>query len=343
MRLKLTRGEAGALAVALVSARLVMTLVIDGGDLGNSSWMCVIGGFILNLPLAMATDMRRLSSDNDGAVWRGAWAIIALVCVYNAAASLQLLINIIAYSERARASAELTTIIILLVCLYAITKNGHGIGNSTKLWMLIFSLLFAISIVVQFPLLNTGWLTPIFGAGFGKLAEGTIAAAGCQSVAIIIHMAVSGENDTNHPSLKSLSIASALGLAIVLIRDMMSPVFVYETATRAREIDILISNGRQSLGLQFPLLVSTFSAFIINTAGYMFLGAYGIQRLLKKPGGFLCGAITAAIIFAICALSLAASEQLLIIRRYEFIITAIPVLILMICALREYRKRSAQA
>ena len=331
MQIAYSQREAHSLSMVLAASRVLTAVAIDGGNYGNSGWICVIAGFILNLPLAIAVDRRPPSArGGTGILPRIGGGILALISIFEAATVMRIIVNSISYSEMLTIPVTWITVATLLGCFYAICKNGSGICNAARIWIYIFLLIFAVVIIAQLKLMKPRWLTPVFGPGMGALAEGTVAVAGYQAAVPMIHSLSVRENKKRVSCVASLGIASLAALMLCLFRGMMAPVLTNIGLTRYLQFDTLITNGRESLSLQLPLLVALHAGFIVSLAGYSLVAAGSIQRITPKLDGRVCGAIALGLVFLLCMINAAESDGAIIAAKWEFVSTSAALLLLLI-------------
>lgn len=320
MKLSITEREAHPLAVSLIAARCFMTLTIDGAAYHNSGWVCMLGGYLLALPLAVAIDMSRFDFLRaTGFVWKAICAVFAAVMAYEAAAVSRLLINSLSYSNLETVSPVTMTLVMLLIAMYAVIKNGRGVGNAAKLWIIAFVVTFAIIIVMNLRYMRPRWLTPVLGPGTGKLIEGSISAAGNISCGALLHLFIKYADPRGRRScVRSVTIGCAAGLALCLYWSMMSPMQSDGRLDRLTRLELLLSNGRTDLGVQLPMTFSWFMAYIVALAGYSYISTAFCQEIAPRINGKYIAPFTALVAFIIATAGLAESSGATLVASWEY-------------------------
>lgn len=310
MKLSITGREAHPLAISLIAARCFMTLTIDGTEYQNSGWVCMLGGYLLTLPLAVAIDMGRISLLRvTGAVWKAICAVFAAVVCYEAAVISRLLVNSVSYSNLDTLSPFVLTLVMLLIAMYAVIKNGRGAGNAAKLWLIAFAVIFAIIIIMNFRYMRPRWIMPILGPGTGKLIDGSISAAGNISSGALLHLFAECDGPRGRRScVRSVTVGCAAGLALCIYWGVMAPVQSGGRMDRLARLELMLSNGRTDLGVQLPMTFSWFMAYIVALTGYVYIAAACCQEIAPRVNGKYIAAFTALAALIIANVGLAESS-----------------------------------
>ena len=320
MKLSITGREAHTLAISLIAARSFMTLTIDGTAYRNSGWVCMLGGYLLALPLAVAIDMRRrdfLSA--AGFVWKAICAVFASVMAYEAAVISRILVNSVSYSNLETLSPLTMTLVMLLIAMYAVIKNGRGLGNAAKLWIIAFVVIFAVIIIMNLRYMRPRWLLPVLGPGADKLIDGSISAAGNISCGALLHLFALDTGPRGRRScVRSVTIGCAAGLALCLYWGMMVPVQIDGRMDRLSRLETLLSNGRTDLGVQLPVTFLWFMAYIVSLAGYGYIAAVCCQEIATRVNGKYIAAFTALAAFIIANAGLAESSGAEFVAGWEY-------------------------
>lgn len=315
----------------LIVSRVVAATVIDGGGYGNSGWLCIVAAVLLDLPLAIIVDRRRAGRTGDaGIAARAGCLALACVAVFEIAAVMRLTINSISYSEMQNMNVNLIMFITLAGCYYAIGKNGAGVCNAARVLTYIFFMVFAVIFLAQIKRLEPMWLMPLFGPGVRPIINGTIAMAGYLAAAPMIHSLAQRGESRKTSCVASLIVSALIAAVLCALRGMMAPALANTQLTRFLQLDILISNGRQPLSLQLPVLVALHAGFIVSIAGYALAAAGNIQRCFGGLGGRACAAAALIAAAALCMAGLAESDGALLAADWKFAITAAALMTIII-------------
>lgn len=310
MKLGITEREAHPMIISLIAARSFMTLAIDGAEYQNSGWACMVGGYLLALPLAIFVDLSGADIlRGTGGIWKAICAVFAAAAAYEAAAVSRLMVNSVSYSDLETVSPAAVTLAMLLVAAYAAIKNGRGVGNAARLWLIAFAAIFAIIIIMNVRYMRPRWLTPVLGPGIGKLTDGSVSVAGNISCGALLQLLSSRASPHGRRScVRSVTIGCATGLALCLYWGMMSPVRTGGRIDRLTRLEMLLSNGRTDLGAQLPMTFAWFTAYIVALAGYVYMAAAFCQEIAPRANGKHIAVFTALIAFVIAGAGLAESD-----------------------------------
>lgn len=320
MMLSITQREAHSLAISLIAARCFMTLTVDGTAYQNSGWACMLGGYLLALPLAFAVDMCKPGFRHaTGFIWKAICAIFAAIMCYEAAVISRMLVNSVSYSNLETIPPLALTLVMLLIAMYAVIKNGRGLGNAAKLWIIAFMVMFAIIIIMNLKYMRPRWLMPVLGPGIGTLMRGSISAAGSISCGALLHLLAEGtDTHKRRDCVRSITVGCAAGAALCLYWGVMAPVQSGGRLDRLTRLELLLSNGRTDLGVQLPMTFSWFMAYIVALAGYCYIAAAFCQEIMPRANGKYIAAFTALAIFVLANAGLAESSGATFVAGWEY-------------------------
>lgn len=311
MKFRITDGAAAPLILLAVSVRIVAGVAIDLPDLYCAGWLSSLLGGLLVLPMAFCVAALR-SGDHDAPLTRlteGQGALpfraLALLLALSAAFDGATVARGIAHSAGyiALGSTSLQTLLIpqLLLCLYCLRENGEAIGSAARLWCRVLPFLLLIVVLLEVKKYQIAWLTPVLGSGVGSVLDGAVRIAGWLSM--MLGILLISEKDPSHPRrnlhpILLTLLCSALAAGLILLRNLMTPPLVYgDLTSRYFQFDVLLSNGRAPLTLQFPMimlwLISLFMLLLFDSFTCVAL----LQRAIPKLGkwsGILIGLLLIA-------------------------------------------------
>lgn len=324
LKLGISRAAANTLGITLAATRVFMMVAVDGAYLGNSGWLCALIGFVLALPAYFACDiMLKRGAEAQTPQWRVGGALFMLIAIYETAALIRMITNTTSYSELSTVSAVGLSVVMLIIVLYVIMKNGDGVGNAARLWLFAAPALLLIVVIAQLPIMEINWLAPIFGPGYKYIALGGVRAAGYLAFPAALH-AISGEKTAKRvPGIKTLLTSTAIAVALLAAHGALAPPMMNPSADRTYMLDLLLANGRVPISLQFPLLMLWYLSLLLALGGYAFAAAATLQRAIPALGGRLCALITLAGSGAIVFTGIAEARFAQFVADWEFVALAL--------------------
>lgn len=313
MTLSITSRAAKPLVSVMIALRLFMLLTIDGPAYHNSGWLCAVGGLILALPALLIID-----GCTGSAALRGRPALIlpAAGLIYEASVITRLVINSVSYSDLQGVPPVVVTIVTLAAVLYAVMKNGRGIGNAAKLAGMASAALLLLIIIANVRAMRPIWLMPVLSPGFKSIIDGSISTAGSILGASLVFLTV----DTDEHScqcIKAVMIGSFIALVLCLCWSMMAPA---QTAgyDRLTAIARLLANGRSFLAIQLPVSFVFFLGLIAALAGYAMSAAILVQNAFSSLSGRLCGAVSVAAVFISASIGISERDISIAVSQWHY-------------------------
>ena len=319
-KITISRRSATHLIAAMIAGGTFMRLVIDG-DYLNSAWICLLGGSAISLPAVVVID--KYSYDTHHIIWRLCCITAAAYMLFQTAAVSRLLVNSVSYSNYITFSPLLLSIIMMLACLYIILKRKDGIGNAVKVCAILFMILLVIVLVSNMKYMNIRWLTPYVSVDAGRIAEGCVATAGYILSVAILYIPAENTGIYRHGCLKAVTIGVAIALVLCLYTAVLSPMQFKIEMNRLRSIELLLSNGRTSLGVQLPITLIWFIGYIVTLASYIFAGAVFVQQICRDLSPEIVAVLCSAIVFIIANTGLAESRQVIFVSRIAIAYTMV--------------------
>ncbi len=331
-KLAISGKTASRLSASIIASTTFTTLVIDGAEYMNSSWLCLILGFIISVPIILlCIKIKHACIETN----RTACILFSILFAYKAAAVTRILVNSVSYSNLENVPPLLLSALMLIVCLYIILKNDSGIGNAIKTLCVPGLLLAAIIVISNLGYMNYRWLTPIISINTSELITGSIAAAGNISAAVLIHIV----SNRNQLQARTVFIGTftgfALGLLLCVYSEIMTPMQNQETINRLRSIEMILANGRTSLGVQLPITLLWFGGYITAMASCSFCSAIYIQKAFVSLNNNIAGCISVLVSFLFSNFALAESG---ILSKVSLCSYPVIVIILIILVIRGRRK-----
>lgn len=277
--------EARPLSTAMVAARAFIGVSVVTLEYFNTGWICILGGFVLALPLALVIDVPGKGRFVAGTRCRKlAWALVFALTIYECAALTRLILKSTLYCGLDQLQPLGTTLVTLAFCGLMAVKNGRGLGNGARIWGIVFLVLFSLVVLSQVGNFQFYWLFPILGPGVRPLARGCLETAGVLAGAMTPLLFREDETGGKHCALRSLSAGCAVATALCLYEALMSPSLAMGSASQLSVLDALLANGRASLALMLPMVVLWFTGVFTTLTGYGFTGAAALQGMTELDG-----------------------------------------------------------
>lgn len=277
--------EARPLSTAMVAARAFIGVSVVTLEYFNTGWICILGGFVLALPLALMIDLPGKGRFVAGTRLRKlAWALVFALAIYECTALTRLILKSTLYCGLDQLQPLGTTLVTLAFCGLMAVKNGRGLGNGARIWGIVFLVLFSLVVLSQVGNFQFYWLFPILGPGVRPLARGCLETAGVLAGAMTPLLFREDETGGKHCALRSLSAGCAVATALCLYEALMSPSLAMGSASQLSVLDALLANGRASLALMLPMVVLWFTGVFTTLTGYGFTGAAALQGMTGLDG-----------------------------------------------------------
>ena len=288
MRLRIAREPACA-AVFIAAAARVFTGVTISLSIHNGAWLAVLLGGLLALPgLLGLWSAPSVHAFNAGPVRIPAQAFFLLVTLLDCVHLLRCLTDSASYL----ALDQLPPVTLLLplgaAILWCVFRNGDAIGYSAEVWLRILPLFLLIVLVLQFRSLRPAWLFPLTEGGFKALFSAGLRVSAWQLIPAAGYLLTeaSEESDDRLSPLRTGITATAAAASLVVLWQMMVPRLLCPYAeTRIGRLDVLLTNGRAPLYMQFPLILVWFVGLLQTLCFEAFTAAALLQRLLPGLNG----------------------------------------------------------
>ena len=285
MILSIRSGEVRPLSTAMLAARAFIGVSVVTLEYSNSGWICILGGFLLALPLALIIDGPGRGRSVAGLPLRRlAWVLVFALAAYECAALTRLILKSTLYCGLDRLQPLGTALVTLGACGLMTVKNGRGVGNGAHIWCIVFLVLFSLVVISQVGNFQFYWLFPILGPGVRSLSRGCLETAGAMAGAMTPLLFREDEDSGSHCALRSLSAGSAVAAALCIYEALMSPSLAMGSASQLSVLDALLANGRASLALMLPMILMWFTGVFVTLNGYGFVGASALQGMTGLDG-----------------------------------------------------------
>lgn len=332
MKYEFSRQSASAGVCAAIATRLFWGTMLDPSVPMEGTWLSVLLGCAVALPLTLLA-MRFRSS-------KCLSTVLLLILLPDAAATMECT----AFSESYLAYSHIAVVILLLPLLVASLRctalGGNALGSSARIWMYVLAFLLAVVIVCQFPRFRPGWLFPLLGSGAGPLLKLSLRSAWWIAMLGSAAVLLCQESPRGSRVGACMAIASASAAALIALRLMMTPAQALTRMDRTMLLDSLLTNGRAPLTLQLPMVLIWFIGMLHLFCFESFLCAALLKRCVKRLPDALCNMLTAACIFAMAALRLYDSPLL-----SQIMNMTLPLLLILtvIVAMANHRKDGSAA
>lgn len=328
---------AGYIAVIMIAVSTFTALTIDGHPYMNSGWLCTAIGCLMTLPLAVAADRYSfaLKPGRDPAIaMRLASVPAALYMAYESAVISRLLVNTVSYSNVQMIPVPLLSLIMYSACAYITLKNGAGIGNASKIWLMCIGVLFITVLIACRGDMRFGWMAPLIGPGAAKIAAGSTVAAGHMTAGLLI-VTQAGDRK-GHICTRALLAGSAAACILCIYWSVMMPAQLSNHMNRLTGIEQLLSNGRTSLAVLLPISMIWLMVQTASMCGYSFSSALFIQTAVGRPNKYIAASSAAILSFLFANLGLAESDSARAVSSYTY--AGILLAVLVVCILDAGRR-----
>ena len=262
-----------------------------------AGWFSALLGGVLALPMAFA--VQRLRDDcgeapleTNAPLPRAVSAMFAILSALDGAAVMRGAAHTAGYLSLRTTSLTLLLVPQLLLCLWALKENGAAIGSAARIWWWILPWLLLIVVLLEGSHYRFAWLTPLLGSGVSDILDGAVRAAGWMSLMLPIALCSRREAEHPHRALRPVRLTcfiAAVSAGLILLRNLMTPPLVNgDLTSRYAQFDLLLSNGRAPLTLQFPMIVLWLVSLLMLLLFDVLSTALTLQRALPKVNGQVC-------------------------------------------------------
>ena len=297
MKLQITDGAAAPLIALAVSMRIVFGVVIDMPRLYCAGWLSALLGGALALPMAFAVQRLRDACgeaplETNAPLPRAVSAIFAILSALDGAAVMRCAAHTAGYLSLRTTSLTLLLVPQLLLCLWALKENGAAVGSAARVWWWILPWLLLIVILLEGSRYRFAWLTPLLGSGASDILDGAVRTAGWMS--LMLPIALCSRREAEHPrrALRPVRLTcfiAVVSAGLILLRNLMTPPLVSgDLTSRYAQFDLLLSNGRAPLTLQFPMIVLWLVSLLMLLLFDVLSVALTLQRALPGLNGKVC-------------------------------------------------------
>lgn len=319
MKLKISDGSAAPLAFAALTARVTLGVLL-GGRIACAGWLAALLGGVFALPLAIAAARLRAACERSpiedalenhaSPLARLPVLLLAATAAVDSSFVLASASHTAEYLSQGTPPSSLLFGSQLLLCLWSVCKGGDAMGSAARLWRRLMVVLLLLVVVLECKSYRPAWLMPIFGSGADALLSESIRVAGWLSLSVGLFLL--SEKEPAHPerSLRPVALfvaAALLSSALIAAQGMMTPPLLFgDLATQYLHYDTLLTNGRASLALQFPLVLICFTGLFLLMLYDAFLSAAMLQSAFPKLSGGLCAALSVVVSAVLTRLNLSA-------------------------------------
>lgn len=327
MKLQITDGAAAPLIALAVAMRIVFGVVIDMPKLHCAGWLSALLGGVLALPMAFAAQRLRDSCEEpplerDAPFPRAASAAFALLSALDGAAVMRGAAHTAGYLSLRTTSLAALLIPQLLLCLWALKENGAAVGSAARIWWWILPWLLLIVLLLERNHYRFAWLTPLLGSGVSDILDGAVRAAGWMS--LMLPLTLCSRRETGHPrrALRPVRLTcfiAAVSAGLILLRNLMTPPLVRgDLTSRFAQFDLLLSNGRAPLTLQFPMIVLWLVSLLVLLLFDALSVALTLQHALPKLSGRVCAFAAPMICTALALLGVGTRADAMALARWLY-------------------------
>lgn len=297
MKLQITDGAAAPLIALAVSMRIVFGVVIDMPRLYCAGWLSALLGGALALPMVFAVQRLRdvcgeAPLETNAPLPRAVSAIFAILSALDGAAVMRGAAHTAGYLSLRTTSLTLLLLPQTLLCVWTLKENGTAIGSAARIWWRILPWLLLIVVLPEWNRYRFAWLTPLLGSGVSDILDGAVRAAGWMS--LMLPIALCSRREAEHPRralrpVRLTCFVAAVSAGLILLRNLMTPPLVHgDLTSRYAQFDLLLSNGRTPLTLQFPLIVLWLVSLLMLLLFDVLSVALTLQRALPGLSGRFC-------------------------------------------------------
>ena len=314
----MTRIPGRSAAAPLITVSLIMRmfwgLTISHSYALNAIWLCPLLGIVLFLPFKFAVD--QISALDNGSPWENlrkrvppsllklSAILFGVLLLQDAAITARLAAdstNIIALNE---VTAQILVLPMGVVAFLVVWFGAEATGNSSRLWLRIFTLLSTLIFFVQIRSCNLGWLTPILGAGVGSILQGGIYCGSCMVLLSLVWL-VAEPDRFRHGLLYPVAWATFICTGLLLIQQMLAPALPLPTFNRAERIELILGNGRLSLSPQIILDILWYGNLLHLMSAEATTASLLIQKIFPKLPVWVLGLICACSLTIVAVMNFA--------------------------------------
>ena len=325
MNLRISSKPAAFAASSAMTARAFCDMAMNAGVSGGAACLSVILGAAMAVPVLLAF----LAVARGGALpaRKGLEAALLGLGLTGTARTMSVIVRSAGYLALDRASPVVLTLPAALAMLWAVTRNGDGIGYSAMLWVRIFPVFAVIIAAMQFPYYRPQWLRPMLGCGWGAIIANAIGTAGgfCSIGGIWLVMAPSegGGKPVKGILVACAAAAGTAALLLFLRLMMMPPVRPGSGFTWQMRLDSLLTNGRAPLYLQMPMIAAWYAGLLHLLACAGFTAAALAQRLIPALDGRACAAAAALCASVLCASGFSEGRLTEWLYQWQYVVLAV--------------------
>ena len=288
-----TPGRSAALPLigAAMTMRMYWGLSLDFHYALNAIWLCPVLGLIIYLPFAFAlrqaaglgnsSPWENLSRRAPGGVMNAAAAGFALLLIYDAAATVQLMAlssNVLALND---VSPMLLILPLALVILCVVKLGMDALGNSARLWLRVLPVFVIVILIVQSKSYRFGWLTPVLGGGMPGIVSGGVYCAGCMALLTLAWLLALPDRRAGG-LLPCAALSAAATALLMLSQQLLNPPMMGTVLNTAARIDLILNNGRMTLSPQIIVDVLWFGNMLYLISAEAVAAAEYVRMIAPK-------------------------------------------------------------
>lgn len=299
----------GKSIAALVSLsfimRMTIELSIDLPNAANASWMCPLLGLALFSPFLFA--LHQASRLSNRSPWdnirqslpRHLRIMIEFYFSFLLMLDAASMVRLAASSYNVQALNHITVHLLIVplgaVVAAAILWDADAVGNSARIAFRFLAALLILLLCIQLPEYKLSYLAPIFGSGASEILIGSIACAGNMALMALIWILALPEE--NQRGLTCNAIFSAICTALLMAALHAGyPSMPGKAFTRAARLELVLNNGRMSLGPQFLLNLLWYGGMMYLIAAESCASACWISKAVPGLLPRICAALEAILI-----------------------------------------------
>ena len=302
MKLSLSREAAWAAMLLAIIARVFVGVTLEV-PFHNGAWLAVLLGGALAMPVIIGFE--RLAGLNGGRqVISFVLLILTLLDGGQTARTIALSASYLALDQ---ISLIWLVVPIYVAVIWCMLHGGDAIGYSAQVWIKAFPFLLIVVLAMQFTSLQPAWLLPLLGSNALGIVRESLRIAGWIVIpsGVLTLAEPLSSPDSPRKTAKTVVYSVLTTVVLVILRQMLIPTQLREYAnTHVGRLDTFLTNGREPLYLQLPLIIMWFIGTLHVFCLEGFMAAALLQRLISCLNKYVAVVFSVAMIAILQFLSI---------------------------------------